>query len=168
MPRTWFQGICLLLGVLIAMVVMLPERVFGEPAPELAPLEAALHERVNRFRGEQRLIQLERRDDLDAVARAHSRDMIERGYFAHETPEGRNPVDRIHGAGIDGFTLAAENAGQTSERDVVRAILEGWKHSPDHLRNLRARPFNQTGIGMARAPDGRIFVTQLYVTVPRD
>ncbi|MDJ0785966.1 MAG: CAP domain-containing protein [Myxococcota bacterium] len=167
MPRSFFQANCFLIGLLMGMLFLWPAAAKSEPA-ELARLEAALHDEVNAFRRDQQLIPLSRRSDLDGVARAHSEDMIARGYFAHVSPDGANPVDRIQAAGIEGFSLAAENAGQTSERPVVEAILQGWIHSPDHLRNLRARPFNQTGIGMARAPDGRIFVTQLYVTVPRD
>jgi 4-diphosphocytidyl-2-C-methyl-D-erythritol kinase len=68
---------------------------------------------------------------------------------------------------VDGMTLAAENVGQTNERHPGSAIFESWKRSPDHYRNLIGRPFNHTGIGVAKTPDGRTFVTQLYVTFPR-
>ena len=83
------------------------------------------------------------------------------------SPEGRNPVDRLHAGGVSGFTLAAENAGMTSRQDPNGEILQGWLHSDDHRRNLYAPPFNATGIGVAQAADGTFYYTQLYVTLPR-
>ena len=38
-------------------------------------------------------------EQLAAVARAHSDDMTNRGYFSHDTPEGLGPSDRIDRAG---------------------------------------------------------------------
>jgi len=37
---------------------------------------------------------------LREVARAHARDMFERGYFAHIDPDGRKPYERVERAGI--------------------------------------------------------------------
>lgn len=135
--------------------------------PEMTRLEAALYRGVNAFRSEHHLIALERRADLDAVARAHCEDMIRRGYFSHETPEGLNWVDRLHRADVRGFTLAGENVAQTSRARPRDEILHGWQASPAHRRNLLGRPYNATGVGAARAPDGRILAVQLYVTYPR-
>lgn len=134
----------------------------------LAALEAKLHEAVNDFRRAQSLVPLERRAELDAVARAHSRDMVRRGFFSHTAPEGGSWVDRLREAGVEGFTLSGENLGQTSRAPPTREILEGWKRSPDHRRNLTARPVNATGIGVARASDGTLFYTQLYLSFPRE
>jgi uncharacterized protein YkwD len=113
------------------------------------------------------LVALERRADLDAVARAHSEDMVRRGFFAHQNPDGLLWHDRMDRAGISGYTMAGENVAQTNEADPNRAVLSGWEHSPDHRHNLEFRAFNATGVGIARAPDGRLFYTQLYVTFPR-
>ena len=135
--------------------------------PELARMETDLHRSVNAFRNEQRLISLKRRADVDAVARAHSQDMVRRRFFSHQNPEGHNWVDRLHRAGVSGFALAGENVGQTNRSNPNQEILGGWKMSPDHRENLVARPYNATGIGIARAPDGTLFYTQLYLTFPR-
>ena len=68
---------------------------------------------------------------------------------------------------IDCFALAAENVGLTSRPDPNDEILQGWIRSQVHLDNLEARPFNATGIGIARAANGTLYYTQLYVTFPR-
>jgi len=132
-----------------------------------ATLEAALHEQVNAVRAQRHLIQLRRMPDLDAVARAHSRDMVQRRYLDHASPEGAIAVDRLHAARIGGFSLAAENIGSTDRADPNREILTGWIQSPVHRKNLFAPPFNATGIGIARAQNGALIYTQVYVTYPR-
>lgn len=169
MPRNFRDAGMFLLGLWLSIALLEPLMTPSAWAedPFAARLESELFHAVNAFRQSERLITFERRPDLDAVARAHSEDMVRRGYFSHETPEGFNWVDRMLGADIRGFTLAGENVGQTNQRDPGNAILDGWKASPDHRRNLTASAFNATGIGIARSPDGRMFFTQLYATFPR-
>lgn len=169
MPRTLLDAAGFLGGMWLAIALLLP---LGAPwaaaaDPGLALLESRLHGAVNDFRREQHLIALERRPELDAVARAHSEDMVRRGFFSHSSPEGATWVERLARAGVTGFTMAGENVGQTSRADPNREILEGWKQSPAHRENLMSRPMNATGVGIASAPDGRLFYTQLYLSFPR-
>jgi uncharacterized protein YkwD len=169
MPRTLLDAVGFVAGLWLATALLLP---IGAPwaraeDPGLALLESRLHLAVNDFRREQHLIPLERQTELDRVARAHSEDMARRGFFAHESPEGRSWVDRLQLAGVSGFTMAGENVGQTNRAEPNREILEGWKQSPAHRENLMSRPMNATGVGIARARDGRLFYTQLYLHYPR-
>lgn len=170
MPRTLGQALGFLLGFALALWLS-PLRVGiargDEGPPPFAELEQALHRDVNAVRVARHLIPLRRVPELDQVARAHSRDMARRGYLSHESPEGADPVARLQRAGLTGFSLAAENAGRTDRSDPNREILEGWLHSQSHRRNLHAPPFNATGIGIARAADGALVYTQIYVTYPR-
>ena len=171
MPRTLGQAAGFLLGFWIVLclspLTVQVSRAENRDAPRFASLEASLHESVNAVRSDWHLIPLRRLAELDRVAREHSLDMAQRNYLAHLSPEGANPVDRLHGGGVTGFSLAAENAGMTSRGDPNREILGGWLTSPVHRRNLEAPPFNATGIGIARAADGTYYYTQLYVTFPR-
>lgn len=166
MPRTPRDGLFFLLGVWLIFILLSPLMSPWAWAadPALARSEGLLHRSVNEFRRQQHLIPLARDPRLDAVAAAHSEDMARRGFFSHESPEGLNWVDRLRAAGVAGFALAGENVGQTNRPDPNGEILNGWKASPAHRENLTARPYNATGIGIARAPDGRLFYTQLYVT----
>lgn len=171
MPRSLPDALGFLVGVWLALTLLLPFAARGADGPgqaaELPALEDALHAGANRVRAEHHRILLERRADLDRVARAHSADMAARGYLSHESPEGLDPVDRLERGGISGFKLAGENAGQTNRADPVREILEGWQLSPTHRTNLLAPAFNAAGAGVARAADGTLYFVQVYVTFPR-
>jgi uncharacterized protein YkwD len=165
-PRTLLQALAFLFGIWLALLLW-PQFADASGEQEFARLEAEFHDEVNAVRAARHLIALRRLPEIDRIARDHSRDMANRRYLSHVTPEGRNPVDRLHAGGVSGFTLAAENAGLTSRQDPNREILQGWLHSDDHRRNLYAPPFNATGIGVARASDGTLYYTQLYLTLPR-
>ena len=167
MPRTPIQALAFLFGLWLALWFS-PFGARGETsASTYAELEAQLHRGVNAVRAEQHLIPLERRADLDAVARAHSSDMVARHYLAHESPEGHNAVNRLDSAHVTGFSLAAENIGITDRPDPNHEILRAWLASEVHRTNLFAPPFNATGIGIARAPNGSLVYTQVFVTYPR-
>ena len=112
MPRELHQAVAFLLGLAIAFWLS-PLRIEASspdlPDPQLAPLETDLLQQVNAARVQHHLLPMLRTPDLDAVARAHSRDMAARGYVAHESPEGANAVDRLSAARLSGFSLVAPN-----------------------------------------------------------
>ena len=129
MPRTLVQALAFLLGLWLALLLW-PVRAgaaSAEPSDTAAyaDLEAPFYEAVNRFRLSQHLIPLRRLPEMDRIARAHSEDMARRSYLSHVSPEGRNPVDRLHAGGVSGFTLAAENAGMTSRSRSQQRDLPG-------------------------------------------
>ena len=171
MPKNFVQGFAFLLGfgVILFLASLNAPFARGDAPPDdpFAALETALLAEVNAVRARHHLIPLTRSSALDEVARSHSDDMARRNYLSHENPEGSNPVDRIQRSEVSGFTLAAENLGKTNRSNPNTEIVQSWLASPDHRRNLLAPPFNTTGIGIARAGDGSLIYTQLYVTYPR-
>ena len=191
MPANLPQALGFLIGFWLAIVLLTPIGARGDtpregPAREastgfsggpgaglsgdvsgLGPLEAELAQTVSAWRQDRNLVALVRVPALDAVARNHSADMARRGFFSHDTPEGANPVDRIHAGGVSHFSLAGENVGMTSRSNPNAEIFQGWLASPDHHDNLVAPAFNATGVGIARRADGTLFYTQVYVTFPR-
>ncbi len=170
MPRTVVQALAFLLGLWMAFSLSpLTVRAAhaGTTQPAQSELERGLHEAVNATRVEHNLIPLRRHPALDAVARAHAADMARRNYLSHDNPEGANAVGRLHADGVEGFTLAAENLGRTTETLPNRRILDSWLASPTHRVNLLTSAFNTTGLGIVRAPNGALLYTQVYVTYPR-
>lgn len=93
---------------------------------------------------------------LAKAAVGHSRDMVARRYFEHETPEGRDPGDRIAAEGYAPSTWGENIAWGTGPLATPRAIVRSWMNSSGHRRNILDRAFRESGIGIALgAPDRR-------------
>lgn len=112
--------------------------------------EDAMLDLVNRERTSRGLQPLEMDPELRLVARAHAVDMFKRGYFAHETPEGKNPFDRMHDANIV-FGAAGENLALAPTLDMAH---DGLMNSPGHRANILNPQFRKVGIGVL---DGGIY-----------
>jgi uncharacterized protein YkwD len=84
---------------------------------------------------------------LQAVARAHSDDMLKRGYFSHFTPEGLSPFDRMKNAGIT-FLSAGENLALAPSTELA---MQGLMNSPGHRANILSPNFGKIGIGVIDA-----------------
>ena len=101
---------------------------------------------------------------LARAARAHSADMGTRRFFAHDTPDGMEPADRIVAAGYPGtdVTVGENLAWGEETAGTPAAIVEGWMESPGHRANILRREFREVGIGLAYEPprpvSGRVAV----------
>ncbi len=87
---------------------------------------------------------------LVKVARAHSKDMWERGYFSHINPDGEDPFARMREGGAE-FLKAGENIALAPNVDVAHT---GLMNSPGHKRNILDPDFRKVGIGII---DGGIY-----------
>jgi uncharacterized protein YkwD/uncharacterized membrane protein required for colicin V production len=112
--------------------------------------ETAMLALVNQERTSRGLPALEMDPELRLVARAHADDMFKRGYFAHDTPEGVDPFDRMRDANII-FGLAGENLALAPTLDIAH---NGLMNSPGHRANILKDGFNKVGIGVL---DGGIY-----------
>lgn len=84
---------------------------------------------------------------LVAVARAHSTDMLKRGYFSHYSPEKLSPFDRMDQAKIE-YTLAGENLAYAPTVEIGH---EGLMNSKGHRENILKDGFKKVGIGVIDA-----------------
>lgn len=105
---------------------------------------ASFIRRVNSYRVSRGLPALVWDGRAAAVAKAHSRDMFEEGYFSHTSPDGRSLRDRLKARALH-YSSAGENIawGQRTGRDV----LEAWLRSKGHRRNIEGRDFTHHGVG---------------------
>jgi len=107
-------------------------------------LEAEMLQLVNKERQKENLPALKADPELTIVARAHSKDMFVRGYFAHVSPDGSTPFDRMKKAGVR-YLTAGENLalGQT-----LTICHNGLMNSPGHRANILERNYGRVGIGI--------------------
>jgi uncharacterized protein YkwD len=123
-----------------------------------ADLETQMLEMVNEERRKQNLPPLKPDPELTIVARAHSKDMFTRGYFAHITPEGKTPFDRMRAGGVR-YLSAGENLalGQT-----LTICHNGLMNSPGHKANILDKSYGRLGIGILDGGMHGLMVTQNF------
>ncbi|GIV96647.1 MAG: hypothetical protein KatS3mg057_1304 [Herpetosiphonaceae bacterium] len=127
----------------------------AEPRPDL---EAKMLALINRERLAAGLQPLAPDPELAEVARAHSADMLARGYFGHTTPEGRGPFDRINAAGIP-YLIAGENLAFAP---ILKLAHTGLMKSSGHRANILHPEFGRAGIGILDAGPRGLMITQLF------
>ncbi len=115
---------------------------------------AAIGERLldllNRARAEAGVPTVARDEALSRVAEAHSRDMVDHGFFGHTSPTAGDAAARARRSGID-FAVIAENLGRGSTAEEVHAML---LDSPGHRANALHTDWSAVGIGVVVDPRG--------------
>lgn len=118
---------------------------FTYDKPQVRPfLEEKMLEMVNEERAKEGLAPLKADPEMTRVARAHSKDMFARGYFAHVNPDGKNPFDRMRAANVK-FRAAGENLALAQTLEIAHTNL---MNSPGHRANIMNPAFGRLGIGI--------------------
>jgi uncharacterized protein YkwD len=125
------------------------------PRPDL---EQRMLDLVNSERQANGLQPLAADPELTQVARQHSADMFARGYFAHDTPEGLTPFDRMREANVR-FAVAGENLALAPTIPVAHT---GLMNSPGHRANILRPQFGRVGIGVMDGGMRGLMVSQEF------
>jgi len=153
-------------------------------------IEWELHARINEIRQERGLSRLKMDGKLQGIARNHSADMAERGYFSHESPEGNRVEDRYESVGyscripVSGnrYATGGENIAQTwaygdiqsnggivsydgNETEIAHGIARQWMNSAGHRENILESYWQYEGIGIATTEedgDLKVYATQNF------
>lgn len=107
---------------------------------------------------------------IDTIARNHSQDMSERGYFSHYTPEGLDPTDRAKRLGYDcqknydlyytyglpeniiqSYTFSyymtegvkSSYTWMTDEEAIAKEIVNVWMDSHGHRENILEKKYDK-------------------------
>jgi uncharacterized protein YkwD len=123
------------------------------PGLSTARIEASLLCIHNRERRAHRLGRLRRNARLGVAARRHGRDMIRRRYFAHVSPEGKGPAQRVAATGYarSGRCSLGENILFNGPRaPSPRRLMGQWLASPGHRANILRQGWRD--IGLAALP----------------
>lgn len=158
---------------------LLPAAAQPQASPDLARLERRMFHLLNATRqhhlpGWIGTGQLLWHEELAAVSRQHSADMLQRQYVAHVTPEGIRAAQRLQKAGIK-YLACGENIGIVYGRaahgeGAVYEIHNAFMSQPRSLTNHRGNLLNpiwtHVGIGIAYNPDGALVATQNFVCMP--
>lgn len=157
---------CFVAALVVCLLVPAANAVAACTGSGSRPTHASMHRAVdaticliNRARAQHGLASLRSAGDLERAAAAHSRDMVRRDFFSHESPGGSTPQQRIDRTGYlngahswaIGETIAWGTGGYATPASIVR----GWLHSPGHRAILLDGRYRDLGIGIALgAPTG--------------
>ena len=123
----------------LVFLVMLVALIAAAPAAATLSNDRQLLDELNRVRAAHGLAAFRVDPALQNAARAHTQDMLRRGYFSHGDFGARL---RRHGAR---GPVLAENLGWASGRGRARTIVRLWLQSPSHRVNVRRPGFRRIG-----------------------
>jgi len=164
---------------LYLVTILLGSRFPGPALPPAAPPpalvvsasitadEQKLVDLANEERRSRGLSELKVNPMLIQVAREHSREMCEMDYFDHvsPTPDLHTPKDRYLKAlgHTPSWAIISENifyASIVSPELGHRLLMK----SEPHRENILNSRFEEIGIGVYESPDGKFWVTQMFLT----
>jgi uncharacterized protein YkwD len=101
--------------------------------------------------------------ELTRMARIYSEKMALQNFFSHKAPDGEGLRERSRASGIVGFKRLGENlAYNKGFADAASCAVVGWMRSEGHREHILDGEFTRSGMGIARAADGRIYFTQVF------
>ncbi len=152
-------------------------------------LASIIHRYINVERQRHGLRDLQWDSQLAQIAYSHSKDMSERDYFGHVSPEGKDFADRYRENGYslqtrvgDQVYMGGENlflsnvvASYTYDQhtgevfsydyhsleELASSTVEGWMDSPGHRENILT-PFTREGIGIFVNGEGEVYITENF------
>jgi uncharacterized protein YkwD len=134
--------------------------------PEKTPMPGDLHEGeqmmfdlINQARAEAHLPALAYDNRLSDTARLHSEDMFRNKYFAHDSPTLGNLSARMAKAGIQAKKFTENIA---NDQDLASAHQE-LMDSPGHRKNILDPDLTCVGVGIVRAENGQLLVTEDFL-----
>ncbi len=148
-PRTLILSASLALCPLLASAQTIDH-------PSVAPMVTAINAERARFS----LPPLAEDPRLDALAEAHSMDMVRSRFFSHDSPSTGRPSDRVSQSGLRWTTVAENIAINQTPEAAQQALLR----SPGHHENMVDPAQRSVGVGIVRHGD-QVWVTQLFATL---
>ena len=101
-------------------------------------------------------------DRLAEVARQHSEDMAQNGFFSHKGSDGSDPALRTTKAGIQ-WRCTGENIAKVSDvAEAERLFMDEPKFQQNHRSNILKPEYTRAGVGIARGRDGSLYITQEF------
>lgn len=131
--------------------------------PAQSRRETEVFELVNQQRIKAGLNALAWDDRVGSIARDFSRQMARENFFDHYDPAGNDVMDRADRAKLTGWVKIGENLYACSATpNFANKAVVGWMNSETHRVNILDREWTSTGIGIATARDGSIYITQVF------
>jgi uncharacterized protein YkwD len=112
--------------------------------------EKSTYELHNQTRASNGLATLCVHEALTQAAQYHSQDMIDKGYFSHNSYDGESYSARLERFGYDSYEEVGENiAWGTGTKAYPDSTFQSWMNSSEHQENILSPNYREVGIGTA-------------------
>jgi uncharacterized protein YkwD len=153
-------------------------------------LEKEIHNLVNKYRVQNNLDILNFNETLREIARYHSKDMADKNYFDHISPQGETLKDRFEKfnytckiivgnyvyEGAENLFLGYIYSEYTYDKiskkvlnykfytleELAKEVVNAWIESEGHRKNLIFKHWRNEGIGVEITDEGKVYVTQVF------
>jgi uncharacterized protein YkwD len=144
--------------VVLCVVVLGAAPAFARPSTagetSVRTLDVAVLVRLNAVRAAHGLAPLKANASLSAAAREHSSEMLDDGYFAHESFDGspfwKRLADYTQTVDGTGWSVGENLLWASPAVDAARAV-ELWMQSPEHRENILGPRWREVGIAAIHA-----------------
>ena len=121
--------------------------------------EKEVFDLINKQRTANGLEALKIDSEVQRVAKIKAQDMVNSGYFSHNSPTYGTPFQMLQSFKVSYRTAGENIAGNSSNSGAVNA----WMNSSGHKANILNSSFTHTGIGVVSSPKyGKIYV-QMFI-----
>jgi hypothetical protein len=149
---------------LFFLIVVFCAQNFAEIRFLASIFPSSIIEETNKQRELYNLLALEPSLVLEKAAQMKANDMAQDGYFAHSSPNGKNPWYWLEQVGYQ-YSYAGENLAMNFSES--QNIVDAWMDSIGHRSNILNKKFRQVGIGISRGiyeGEETTFVVQYFAT----
>jgi len=160
-----------ILGIagLAALAAALTSGALASPHAQgatLSQFESSVLVDINAFRTQHGLAKLRLNPQLTTAARAHSQQMAEDGYFAHESADGSVFWKRLKPfyASAHSWSVGENLLWSSPDIDGARALTL-WLASPEHRKNLVNPAWREIGVSAVHAAQAPGVYRGLDVTI---
>ena len=163
------KRVAALFACLAPLSCALPWPADAQRHPDLSRVEAIVLEGTNEFRRTEHLDSVQPNSRLDEAAREFAAFMARTGKFDHDA-DGRQPHERALAHGYRYCFIAENLSYQYNTADfrtdvLAQRLVDGWKNSPSHRRNMLRDGVTETAVAVARVEGKgmtRYYAVQLF------
>lgn len=127
------------------------ELSYNESNSYISEIEQAIFTSVNAERSANGLVPLSYNNTMQDYARIKSKDMGDRGYFDHTSPDGELITAQMKRDGVT-YNAWGENIayiqGNSNNASLGNQFMTNWMNSQGHRENILSTNFTSIGIGV--------------------
>lgn len=136
-------------------------------SPDLKKVAELIVQKTNEFRKKEGRQPVKVNAKLDAAAQYFAGYMARTTEYGH-TADGKRPSQRAKDRGYD-YCIVAENIAYVYDsrgfatEQLAEKLFEGWKHSPEHRKNMLDPDVTETAVAVAHSDEnGYYYADQMF------